>query len=482
MSVKRGVLVPLGVLVVFGATVASTVFGTTAHQYSSPAVMALASSVGALLGVAAVFGLPKKRTAGAGEWVPAALGGVAGFALAPWLVMANRYTDAPPGSEVVFLTTAAWGAMLAMALALTTRERVSRIGGALLSLAAAAALVANWERPSSFSPFVRFQREELLMLVAGALWTALILILVRAAKRNTLPSSALVAAVSGVLAAAALVLLGFVTGAIERAHFGVPGLGGYGVSSAFSVAAALIVLRAGRPGGVAAAHLLVPAGIASIIVLEQFTGPLGPQPIVVAPALASAALVALGAWVSVVPAPTAERARADRSGATWASVVAAVALVAAMVALASPAMRASVSGLRTSGATFRAAFTLVGFEAAGPWLAFGVALSVLGVALESRAARAAWSRVGALLGAAALWLLAARTPLRTLTSFIPSDVQVDYGSEYARITFAGGVGLAAALSVAGSVAALVLIAVGGARARRTRRVHERDENSRSDLL
>ena len=451
-------LLALGVLVTLGATAASTVFGTTAHQYSSPGAMALVFALGAFAGVAVVFGLPKERPGAARYWLPAALTGAAGFALAPWLVMANRYTDAPPGSEVVFLTTAAWGAMIAVALAFGSRERISRAGGAVLALAGAAALVANWERPSSFSPFVRFQREESLMLLAGLLFTALVLVLARAATRRALPVTALVAALGGVGGGVALAAAGLASGSLTRADFGVPGLAGYGISVALSVAGMLMLLRSHKAEGIAVAYLLVPAGISTIIMLEQATGPLGPQPIVVGPALASIACVLAGAWItangSASPAPVR---RTPRSIA--AAGAGALAVGAALVALATPAMRAAVEGLRADGSAFAAAFDLMGYESAGPWLALGVAVVAFGMALESAGWRRAWPRAAAVALALAAWYTAARTPLRTLTSFIPSDVQVDYGSEYARITFAGGVGLAAVAALGAAAVALVLAMV-----------------------
>ena len=454
-SARTRALLALGVLVTLGATAASTVFGTTAHQYSSPGAMALVCALGAFAGVAVVFGLPKERPGAVREWLPAAIAGAGGFALAPWLVMANRYTDAPPGSEVVFLTTAAWGALLAVALAFGTRQRISRAGGAVLALAGAAALVANWERPSSFSPFVRFQREELLMLFAGVLFTGLVLVLVRAAARRTLPVTALVAAVGGVGGGVALAAAGLATGSLARADFGVPGLAGYGISTGLAVAGMLMLLRSQKAEGIAVAYLLVPAGISTIIMLEQATGPLGPQPIVVGPALASIACGLAGAWITAVGGGSAVRVR--RTPVAVASAGAgALAVAAALVALARPAMRAAVEGLRADGAAFAAAFDLMGYESAGPWLALGVAIVAFGMALEGAGWRRAWPRTAAVALALAAWCTAARTPLRTLTSFIPSDVQVDYGSEYARITFAGGVGLAAVVALGAAVVALVL--------------------------
>jgi hypothetical protein len=119
-------------------------------------------------------------------------------------------------------------------------------------------------------------------------------------------------------------------------------------------------------------------------------------------------------------------------------------------------MGAAVEGLRTDGSAYRAAFELFGYEVAGPWLAFGMALAAFGMALERPARRHLAPATAAVVLAVGAWFVAGLTPLRTLTSFIPSDVQVDYGSEFASITFSGTPGVWPLLALAGALGAVAL--------------------------
>lgn len=442
-----------GTVLVLLAAVAVMVFGTQAHQYSSPAALAAVSAIGSLFGVAIVLGMPKLG-ADLRTWTTQLAVGAGGFALAPWIVMSNRFTDAPPGSEVVFFSVAAWGALLGIAVVASSPQRLSRIGGMVLSLAATAGVVANWERPSSFSPLVRYAREEVLMLVAGALWVALVLVLQTAARRKALRAAALRCAIGGAAAAAALAIVAFAGGSLAAADFAGSGLWAYGVASAFLAAGVVLVLRSGSALGIAGAYLLVPAAMSLLLLLEGIVGFRGPNPLVVVPILGAAAAGLAGLWV------TGARAREGgcRRGVapTMALAVAGLAVIASLVSMALPGMTATVIALRNDGSPFNASFTLHGYEVAGTWLALSLAVIALGMATEASHTRPGWPRVAAVVAAAAAWPFAGPTPLRTLTAFVPSEIQVDYGSEFARIDFSGGPPLLAAFALGG---ALIAVAV-----------------------
>lgn len=449
-------LAVFGTAVVLAAGVASSVFGTQAHQYSSAAALAFAAAIGSFFGVILTAGMPKAPSRGIAEWLPQALAGAGGFALAPWIVMANRYTDAPPGSEVVFFSVAAWGAMLAIALAVTSRQRLSRIGGVVLALAGAAAVVANWERPSSFSPLVRFPREELLMLVAGLLWVALVLVLLRAARQGSLAPAALRASLGGIAGALVIAAISLATHRLAFEHF-VPGVWAFGAAMGFLASGMLVVLRSRSGFGIAAAYLLVPASMSLLLLLEQVLGSLGPNPLLVGPIVA-ATVATLAGLVLAAGRRDAEEAPAPRAlTARLAIAIAALAVLAAFAALALPGMTAAVKGMRADGSQFQATFGLFGFEVAGTWLALGVALAALGIALELPIRAAAWLRSAALTAAVIAWPFVAATPLKTLTGFIPSEVQVDYGSDFARIDFAGGPPIFAAFALGGALVAVAVV-------------------------
>jgi hypothetical protein len=459
--------VALGMIVLLLGTAASSVLGTQAHQSVSASAMAVVAAGGAFVGVLIVFGLPRARPEGLASWLVPLIAGAGGFAFAPWLVMVNRYTDAPPGSEVLFLTTASWGALLAIALAATSRERISRVGGALLALAGAATLVANWERPSSFSPFVRYVPEELQMLAAGVVWVVLVLVLLRAARRGSLGIASLSAALGGLAGAGVLAAVGLAAGTLSRADFSGGGFWGYGIAVSFATAGLLMLLRSASAEAVAGTYLLVPASISLILIAEWVVGPLGPQPMILPAVLAAAASTIAGVAVlwRVNPQRVSGTGALRRVLGVGAAVVAVLAACSAIVALVVPTMTATVNGLRTDGSQFRAAFELWGYEVAGPWLALGMAVIALGMALERTRLRGVFARAAALVVAAGAWWIAADTPLRTLTTFIPSDVQVDYGSEFARIDFAGDPSVWAIAAAGGAMLALGLTLAGRAGAR-----------------
>jgi hypothetical protein len=258
-------------------------------------------------------------------------------------------------------------------------------------------------------------------------------------------------------------------GSLSAVDFSGGGFWGYGIAVAFATAGMIVVLRSATAEAVAGAYLLVPASVSLMLAVEWAVGPLGPQPMILGAVVAAALCTIAGVVVlwGGARARVSEGAGATGRGAGRVLAFAAVALGmlavgAAVVALSQPAMTASVSGLRTDGSDFKAAFDLFGYEVAGPWLALGIAGAALGIALEGRRIRATWGRVLALAVAAGAWWFAADTPLRTLTTFIPSDVQVDYGSEFARIDFAGDPSAWAIAAVAGALVAVGLTWAGRA--------------------
>jgi hypothetical protein len=453
-------MAPLGAVVLLIAGVASSVFGTQAHQFSSPAALALAAALGSFGGVIVTMGMSTRRSHGPAEWLTEALAGGLALAVAPWIVMANRYTDAPPGSEVVFFSVAAWGGLLALALAVLSRERILRMGGVVLALVGAAAVVANWERPSSFSPLTRFAREDVLMLLAGVMWVGFVLVLRSAARRGTLADAALRTSLGGVIAGVVLAGVSLANGTFAVEDLSVPGVWAYAVAVGFAMAGLLIVVQAERAELVAAAYVLVPATMTLLLLLETVLGVRGPNPLLVGPIL-GATLVSLAGLCLAAPVASTER---PGGAAKWlAPALGALAVLAAVAALALPGVRASVTATRADGTAFQAAFDLFGFEVAGAWLALGIAVAALGIALWRPVGRALWTRAAALLAAAAAWLLIADTPLRTLTNFIPSDVQVDYGSEFARIDFSGGPSVFALVALGGALLATAVTLVYRAR-------------------
>ncbi|MBE0477203.1 MAG: hypothetical protein IBX62_08920 [Coriobacteriia bacterium] len=402
-----------------------------ADRIAPPA--ALASAVGAVtaLGLLLLFRPPTRtdaRALGALGWSVSAVAG-ASAALAPLLVSAYRYSDAPAGSIVVFVTTSLWGAAAMLAVVGSCwrmRRDWTPLAGVLLAAVAGAGVLANWERPSSFSPVVRFLDEQAMMLLAGVLWVAGLAALGWLARSR--PVRAVVAGYAGgsLLTAAALV-----------AGYGVTGtqllsVGSYAVAAAFATASAVWLAARRRLGLVGPALLAAPVLISGLTFLEQATGMFGPRPLLAGPVLGASVLVALGIGAAV-PLPAGRRPAAPSRADVLGRSLAVAALASAAVALAAPALRVTVHGMRSSGDAFDAVFAMRGFEALGAWLALAGGLLAL-AAFAGRRLPAVPALAALASSGAALTPLGG-TPLHTWVSWIPPEVQQDYGTEYAYIVF-----------------------------------------------
>jgi hypothetical protein len=110
-----------------------------------------------------------------------------------------------------------------------------------------------------------------------------------------------------------------------------------------------------------------------------------------------------------------------------------------------------------------------GYETVGGWIVLSLALVVLAMSLKPTAAtvlRGSFALGAGLLG----WWILRFIPLHTWISWIPPEVQQDYGSEYASIVFAPiqAWWQVAALIVAGAGASILLWNLYGTRNRPVR--------------
>ena len=445
------VLVAIVVLVISSA--AAFAVGIEARRTLSAEVLAAVAAFSSAIGIMLVSSDARRiRLSSASDPLFSMVLGAAGLFGAPYLVLVHRYSDVPAGSEILFLTTAGWAVILVI---LTFRRRISEViplAGALLGLAGVAGIVGNWERPSSFSPFVRFAAEELWMLAAGVAWAALWWHLGRARERGALDAAAVPAAAGGALAAILMLVARWNTADVIPAlsHGGV---WLYAVACAVTAASALVVLRSAGPRAIAGAYFLPGVAITALTIVEQATGAFGPQPIQLAAASAGSVL-ALAATVLVWPKDAAAESPSRSVLCRTSIAVAGLAALAAVVGLFLPALTGHANGLMQSGADFKASFILHGVEVVGPWAALALTLVVLGMAL-TRDTRL--SRIAALVAAAVAWPFVWATPLRTLTTFIPSEVQVDFGSEFAAISFSALPVVASYVALGGVALALALL-------------------------
>jgi hypothetical protein len=394
------------------------------------------------------------------ERLPAAVAGVVGLFLAPYLVLTHRFTNAPSGTELIFLTSACWGMICAVAAAGAmwrsgVRARAFVIpAGALAALAGSAGALGNWERPSSFSPFTRFVPEQIWMLVAGVVFLAGALLMGRALRVGGRAPY-----LTATTTATAVALVAWLVSGDVGMSLGQLGQNGSAIAvwalsgGAFWIAWNREATSEGLVLPVAvlfAPPLLLPA----FQVLERLTGLLGPDPFVW-PGVIGGTLLAFAGVVRILSWSGCRREGGPSRRALWPDlglrVFAGITVFASAAALLLPALRADVGG-RREGADIAFSWLMGGWESAAGWAALGLVLLFAAAVLDDT-----WfATVAALVAVPSYWLLAS-TPTHVWNSFVPSEIQLDYGTEYASITFTALTVWPALLAVAGATAGLAVV-------------------------
>ncbi len=418
------------------------------------AVVALTTTPSLLLGVtfaAAVFlgvlgGVPRRadlKALGARDGLLVAAAGILGSAVAPAFVLANRATDVPPGAVVVFWTTAVTGGLLMIAAAVVSRRPVW-VAAAVLGAAGAMGVLGNWERPSSFSLLVRYPDREAAMIAAGVLLAVAVMVIARMAMTHGRRPVYLPAAGAAFLGALvwSLAQTGGDVASLAAPSKALPYFAAGGLTFALTVE---VARRVGTHAA-GAAYLLTPSAITALLFVEEATGVFGPRPILLDAAgwatftVGGAVLVALASSRTPVtqalqPAPT--RRSGDVAG--WLRragiVVAAASVAVALFAMGSPGVAGTSTGTTQDGAAFLANFTLDGYRTVGGWVVLAVALLALASWAERMSLAGAWAAVAGGATGALAYAWVRFTPLQTWISWIPSEVQHDYGTEYANIVF-----------------------------------------------
>jgi drug/metabolite transporter (DMT)-like permease len=448
-------------------------------QLPDAALVAIAVIVGSVV-VLAFSGLPSRKRferVGSRDSIGAAAAGAVVFAIAPLAVLALRRTDAPSGSEVLFFTTAAWGALAVITASLGMRRpSLMQLAGACAGLLGAATVVANWERPSSFSPFVKFPTLEVGMLLAGVAFAAgsrYILRLARAHGLRPVLSWAWTGALATSLLAGIIAVLARPSGASQLSgaisqlgvQLAIAGLA-LGVFAA-TWTSSLAKLGLART---ASALYLPPVLLTAVATTEGVSRTaLGPSPIQWTGALGGCALIAVAVAALLgfeTPSPVPSRHGAERSLRTLlvrGSAIAAVAL--ATVGLVWPVFEVTIVG-DVAGRAWTATWNMIGAEASAGWLPIVVALLALAMTFDSERFVWGFSRRSAALvlvvAASLSWPFVVNTPLRTWTNWLPADVLQDLGTEYARMDFvrvAHPIGIAAILVALVTAIAVTVVSV-----------------------
>jgi hypothetical protein len=398
-----------------------------------------ALAAGAL--AAAAFAAPRPivaaRSLPAASAIVACAGGLLAFVAAPAIVNAVRMSDAPAGSVVVFWLSGGWAALAALFAAGVALSRgagaraLAAVAGAAAVLAGAAGIVADWERPSSFSPLVRFPVQELAILGAGVLFIAGGLLLARAGRDGRLPGALVWGSVASVLGASAWVL----TAGPARA---IGSVGELPVQVVVAAAAWGVVCMlwppaldgAGR-GSAAAALALAPLLLSALVWAEQSVGVAGPQPLIVGGVVAGSLVLASGVLALM--------AANDATGAP------AVRRPLRLLALAPLILAAVGADVKVSAAagSFQGAWVMTGVESIGVLSALALAL-VLAAAVVTR--RSPWLPLAGL-AACLSWAWLLPVPTHVLNTWLAPGIQSYYGTEYGSITFASVQNLPALLAV-----------------------------------
>ncbi|HEY5484319.1 MAG TPA: hypothetical protein VIK31_11020 [Propionibacteriaceae bacterium] len=395
-------------------------------------------------------------------------GGLMAVAGAPALIAALRLTDAPAGSIVVFWVSGGWAAIAACGAAVLALREGRMLGagwsiaGALLALAGVAGVVADWERPSSFSPLVRFAPRELGMLMGGVLLLAGGLLLVRAARSASLDGALLWGAGSALSAS----LVWWAASGFAR------GWSLLGEQPLVVVLAAIAwgfvctswpaTLKSWGPAAGAAALSVTPVLLSALILVEQAVGVAGPQPLIV-PGVTAGSLLVLAGVCALARAAGAAQAVGPR----WLRAVAAVPIVLAVAGLALPAVLARADVTLDSG-VFTGSWLMSGAESVAGWAALALAVLVLVATFETRPA---WPIVAAF-AASAAWPWLRDVPATVWRPSLDPLIQNYYGTEYGSILFTSqtNVPMIGAV-IAGAAVMLVIMAV--------RRVTPRGDASKS---
>ncbi len=325
----------------------------------------------------------------------------------------------------------------------------------MLALISAAGVLGNWERPSSLSLLTRFTAEQLTIGGAGLLWAAAVCVLGYLARRHGWAPVGKWVAASGVVGAVILSATQGGLGAIVATPVTV---WVHAVCAGAVFVLTITLASTGRLATAGTAMAFAPAFMSLLTLVEVAVGMLGPRPILVEPVMwaSAAGIVAAVVAASVETTEVAAGESEFHSGPPPVrlslAIAAGFAVLLAVVGMFSPGVAASVRGTFSGGEAFAADFVLSGWRTVGGWLALSSAGIALGMATGRLHHRAVLASSGATLVAGAAWFALRYTPLHTWMSWIPAEIQQDFGTEYAHIVFSG-------LILPWQAAALVLSAV-----------------------
>lgn len=422
----------IAVAAVMAVAVASRfVFGTLladrGDSLQTTAATALVMGVAFVLaGRGSSAGAPRTvRNVGA-----AALGALVA-AVVPFIALSNQHSDAPTGTLVLFWTTVIPGALLlVIGLRGGIRARLVALAFALAATASAAGILGNWERPSSFSLLTRHVPEQLWLGVAALVWTVGIVALAALARSGSWGLTMRWAGIGGIAGAVLAALLSSDPfGAV--AQVADPTVLAYALASAVVVVAALLTTFRGQVAAAASGSLAAPTVLSLLVFLEAAVGALGPEPILRVPVMWGSALLVTALVAASLSGLDERRLPRTRTFALGLRALAVLGVGMGSIALVAAGVDVAVQGRLADTTRFAADFTMAGFETVGAWIALAAAAIAWTIADRRPPRWVALSSAVVVFVSAGAWKVLGYTPLHTWVSWIPAEVQQDYGTEYA---------------------------------------------------
>jgi drug/metabolite transporter (DMT)-like permease len=377
-----------------------------------------------------------KDTSGRGDIAYMALAGSA-LGLSFYLQLAERSSFAPSGSDIVFLlTTTTFFALSVSFLFKKEDVTLGKLVGCVTSLLGVVALVANWEYPSSFAPFVLFPNAEFLVLLSSVALALFMLLDHKLLK--TYPSTVLTALVLWI---ATIVMFAVVIFTGNLSHLREVPFDGWQTFITVGIIGIFLptlflndLLKSVGMAKSSSAFLLLPVIITSMISIEKALGlALMETPFKWGMVAAASIIIAIGV-VAVWVGSSRVNGRFQGNTSYFLMFIALAAFALSAVALFFPFKFSTINGTLDSGQPYHSTWYTYVYSSVGGYLSIILALICVVIAFQllrnrySLQRALAWSFYCAIIiGAVSL---VGHTQLFNWNLSIPAEVQHALGTPY----------------------------------------------------
>lgn len=386
------------------------------------------------------------------DWLDFSLLALFGVVLAQLFQVIYRYSYAPPATNVLFLLNLAPAIILVLsAFVLSERMTFPKVIGVAMGVLGMVSILANWERPSTFSPFSRYPKEEMFILLAAFCWA---LFTVHARKVLKRHDPITVTYITLGLSLIPVLILAMardglkVIQTISSADWLVVLLLGV-VCTAVAYLLWYHVLTEVEASKAGASLLLTPVFLTALMAVERRIGFFGTSPIVVVPVITGIILILAGVgvtwlmWLSkekmVAPLLVGERQFILGEGWLGKTLIffAAGSLILAVIAFFLPIKVNHIQGVLLNDAIYESEWRTNGYDSIGGYLLLLMGATNVIAALRYLRRRYDSLQLLGWAGFSALLLLSVRfagdTVFFSWTPWIPVEIQHAIGTEYVRI-------------------------------------------------